>query len=88
MHAETSTFSYSENLNCQLHRTLTVFDKLPDAAYVALPVVCALFSCSPSTVWRRVQSGQLISPHRIGNRTTRWNVGEIRAALTLIHDKG
>lgn len=68
--------------------TLAYFDSLPDAAFVSLPVVCALFSCSRATVWRRVQSGQLIAPHRIGSRTTRWCVKELRDVLARIKATG
>lgn len=63
------------------HPAFQAFDTLPDAAFVPLAVVCALFSCSPATAWRRVRQGQLVAPHRIGTRTTRWQVGELRAAL-------
>lgn len=62
-------------------QTLDNWDCLPDSSYVSLLVVCALFSCSPATVWRRVSSGELVAPHRIGKRTTRWKVGELRNAL-------
>lgn len=65
----------------QPHPALTNFSFLPNEAFVPLPVVCALFSCAPATVWRRVRKGLLVSPHRIGLRTTRWNVGELRQAL-------
>lgn len=65
----------------QIHPTVAVFDKLPESAFVPLFVVCALFCCSPATVWRRVRAGQLASPHRIGLRTTRWRVGDLRKDL-------
>ncbi len=65
-------------------QTLKNFESLPSAGYVDLQVVCALFSCSKATVWRRVRQGQLVAPHRIGARTTRWSVGEIRVALAGI----
>lgn len=63
------------------HPALKNFDALPNSAFVQLCIVCALFCCSPATVWRRVRSGELVAPHRIGARTTRWQVGELRAAL-------
>lgn len=62
-----------------LHPALVAFDQLPDAAFVPLPVVCALLGCSPATVWRRVRTGQLPQPHRLGTRTTRWSVGDLRS---------
>lgn len=67
-----------------LHLALKNFDELPDSAYVPLLIVCALLSCSPATVWRRVRSGQLVSPVRIGSRTTRWKVGDLRRALSAM----
>lgn len=65
----------------KLHSSLASFESLPSSAFVQLRVVCTLFCCSPATVWRRVRSGELVAPHRIGARTTRWQVGELRAAL-------
>lgn len=64
-----------------LHPALLGFDSLPDSSFVPLPVVCSLFSCSPATAWRRVKSGQLVAPHKLGLRTTRWNVGQLRQVL-------
>lgn len=60
---------------------LARFDTLPDAAYVRLPVVTALFACSKASVWRYVKSQRLPVPHKFGSRVTAWNVGELRAAL-------
>jgi predicted DNA-binding transcriptional regulator AlpA len=57
------------------------FDDLPDSANVPVKVVGALFGCSTATVWRWVRSGHLVAPHRFGLRSTRWSVGELRAAL-------
>lgn len=54
-------------------------DDLPDSALVDQPVVEGLFKCSPATVWRWVKSGLLPAPVRRG-RTTRWVVGQLRAA--------
>jgi len=64
-----------------VHPMLSAFDALPESAFVSLCVVCALFGCSPATVWRRVRTGQLVTPHRIGLRTTRWRVGDLRKEL-------
>lgn len=57
------------------------FDQLPDSAHVRQPTVEALFGISAATVWRRVKSGHLPKPHRHGERTTTWAVGELRAVL-------
>lgn len=76
-----STVKLANPLYPQLHPSLQGFDSLPDSSFVPLSVVCSLFSCSRATAWRRVRSGQLVAPHRIGSRTTRWQVGELREAL-------
>lgn len=64
-----------------LKPSLTLFSQLPDAAFVHLDIVCKLYSCSPATAWRRVKSGHIPQPHRLGARSTRWNVGELRQSL-------
>ena len=63
--------------------SLADFDTAPASAYVRLPVVCKLFSCSPATVWRRVQDGMIPAPKKFGPRHTAWNIGELRKALGL-----
>ncbi len=59
------------------------FDHLPDAAFVRLPVVAMLFATSQANVWRWVHQGIIPEPRRFSNRTTAWNVGEIRQALEV-----
>ncbi|TXH85591.1 AlpA family phage regulatory protein [Thauera aminoaromatica] len=60
---------------------LANFDQLPNSANVRLPVVMALFACSPATVWRRVKKGTLPAPRKLSEAVTAWNVGELRKAL-------
>jgi predicted DNA-binding transcriptional regulator AlpA len=61
---------------------LTNFDDLPDAANVRLPTVKLLYGISAATVWRL--SGKSIpAPRKISARVTAWNVGELRAALSM-----
>ena len=60
---------------------LTSFDTLPSDSFVRLPVVCALWSVSPSTAWRLVESGTLPRPHKIGPRVRCWRVGDLRSRL-------
>lgn len=62
------------------------FSILPSEAQVRLPVVKALFGISSSTVWRMVKSGTL-NAYKITERTTTFNVGEIRALLSS-HKEG
>jgi predicted DNA-binding transcriptional regulator AlpA len=61
---------------------LRLFDELPDSAHVPIDTVCGLYCCSNATIWRRVRSGEIITPVRFGSRTTRWNVGDLRRALS------
>jgi predicted DNA-binding transcriptional regulator AlpA len=77
----TSAIQSANRPSPQTHPALIAFDTLPDSAFVPLPVVCGIYGCSPATAWRRVRAGQIVAPRRIGSRTTRWNVGEIRADL-------
>ena len=56
------------------------FDLLPDSAHVRQPVVEGLCGCSASTVWRMVKRGELPPPHKITDRISGWNVGELRSA--------
>lgn len=56
------------------------FNELPDCATVRMPVVAALFSISPATVWRWQKAGHLPSPIRTGG-VTRWRVGDLRAFI-------
>ena len=61
-----------------------IFDALPDAAFVRLPTVALLFGVSPATIWRRVASGDLPAPCRLGPRTTTWQVGPLREKLRAL----
>jgi len=57
------------------------FDTMPADAYVRLPVVCALFSCSVPTVWRRVKAGAIPKPYKLSPGMSAWRVGELRTAM-------
>jgi len=58
------------------------FDYLPDSSYVRQPVVEALYACSAASVWRGVAAGRIPKPKKLSPRTTCWNVGELRRALS------
>lgn len=60
---------------------LSNFDELPNSANVRLPVAMGLFGVSAATIWRLVKSKKLIT-HKLTPRTTTFNVGELRAALS------
>lgn len=57
------------------------FEHAPDSGYVRLPVVCALFSVSPATVWRWARRGRIPSPRKLSEGVSAWNVGELRQVL-------
>jgi predicted DNA-binding transcriptional regulator AlpA len=65
-------------------KALAAFDSLPDSAFVRLPTVAALFATSTATVWRRVKSGQLPAPVKLGPQISAWRVGELRAVLASL----
>lgn len=67
-------------VNTQPH-PVSIFDSLPSDAYVNIQSVKALFACSSATVWREVKRGHIPKPYKLAMRTTRWNVGELRASL-------
>ena len=58
-----------------------LFDQLSDLALVRLPEAKKLFGVSAPTVWRRVKSGHIPAPVKVGLRTTCWQVGKLRAHL-------
>ncbi|MBB5458696.1 AlpA family transcriptional regulator [Paraburkholderia sp. Cpub6] len=60
--------------------TLASFNDLPDEAHVDVRVVGALYGIATPTVWRRVRDGSIAKPRKFG-ASSRWNVGELRAAL-------
>ena len=60
--------------------SLVTFDFMPDSAYVRLPVVTKLFGVSRATVWRWSKMGK-ITATRLAEKTTGWNVGNLRKVL-------
>lgn len=56
------------------------FDQLSHACQVRLPVVKAMLSVSSATVWRLVAAKKLTA-YKLTERTTTFNVGELRALL-------
>lgn len=57
------------------------FDYLPDSAYVRLPVLKGLFGVSGASIWRGVKNQSIPKPVKLTERTTAWNVGELREVL-------
>lgn len=64
-----------------INPALRDFDQLPDNAQVRLPVVKALLGVSAATVWRLVRKNKL-STYKLTERTTTFNVGELKKFLT------
>ncbi len=60
---------------------LSNFDRLPDSAYIRLPVMVGLFGVSTASIWRGIKNNFIPKPVKISERTTAWNVGVVRKAL-------
>jgi predicted DNA-binding transcriptional regulator AlpA len=69
-----------QNIKRRVTGALETFPYLPDTALIDVRVVCALLGRSRASVWRDVERGCLASPVKVGC-STRWRVGDIRAAL-------
>lgn len=63
-----------------INPALRDFDQLPNSQQVRLPVVKALLGVSSATVWRMVKKQQ-IRTYKLTERTTTFNVGELRELL-------
>lgn len=59
---------------------LANFDQLPNSQQVRLPVATALLGVSNATLWRMVKAKR-INAYKLTERTTSFNVGELRALL-------
>ena len=74
------------NLNEVCKTSLAFFDSLPADANIRLPVMLCLYACSRATLYRHIQKGLAPKPHRLGLRTSVWQVGEVRASLQKLHN--
>ena len=72
-------FQMSQN-TISINPTLRDFSILPPEAQVRLPIVKSLLSVSSATVWRMVRAKRL-NAYKLTERTTTFNVGEIREFL-------
>lgn len=70
----------SERIRRRVDRALETFPFLPDEALIGVHVVSALLGRSKASIWRDVERGRLASPVKVGH-STRWRVGDVRAAL-------
>ncbi|WP_287700464.1 AlpA family phage regulatory protein [Desulfovibrio sp.] len=51
----------------------------PSEGFVRLHQVLQMFPFSRTTLWRKVKAGQFPEPHKLGPRTSAWDVNELRA---------
>lgn len=59
-------------------------DGFPDCGFVSARTLAALFAVSEVTIWRWSKAGKLPVPRKLGGNTTRFNVGEVRAAIVKL----
>jgi len=79
---------YSENIAQRVKRTLELMPFLPDDALIDIRVVCALRGRSRASIWRDAAQGRLPRPVRVGARSARWRVGDVRAAMKCVEAAG
>jgi predicted DNA-binding transcriptional regulator AlpA len=60
------------------------FDDLPASAQVPARTLASLLDVSEVTIWRWSKIGKLPRPRKLGGNTTRFNVGEVRAAFAKL----
>jgi hypothetical protein len=63
-----------------LNESTRNFDTLPDGAWVPDTTAGVVLGVSRATIWRMSKAGRLTAK-KIGERTTRFSVREIRAIL-------
>lgn len=63
---------------------LQQFDDLPASAHIPARTLATLLDISEVSVWRWAKAGKLPRPRKLGANTTRFNVGEVREALTKL----
>ena len=54
---------------------------LPQEGFVRLPVILKVLSIGKTTWWCGVRDGTFPKPIKMGKRTARWNVKDIRALI-------
>lgn len=67
---------------------LSNFDKLPDSAFIRLPVLAGLGLGSPATIWRKVKEQRLPAPVKLSKQCAAWQVGVIRRHIAELVEKG
>jgi predicted DNA-binding transcriptional regulator AlpA len=64
--------------------TVENLDAFPDCGFISARSLAAMLSVSQVTIWRWAKDGMLPAPRKLGEGTTRWNVGEVRVALARL----
>ena len=64
----------------KINSALAHADSMPNCAMIRLPVVKGLLGISSATIWRMVKLGKL-KTYKLTERTTTFNLGEIRELL-------
>lgn len=54
---------------------------LPQEGFIRLPVILKVLSIGKTTWWCGVRDGKFPKPIKMGKRTARWNVKDIRALI-------
>lgn len=70
-----------KDLTQNIPQALVNFNLMPSSAFIRLPVLKALYGVSSATIWRGVKNGTIPKPVKLTERTTAWNVGQVRADL-------
>ena len=70
----------AEAKQARISKAVSGFDKAPDTGQVPVEVVAELAGISRATAYRYSKAGILPAPRKFGG-SSRWNVGELRAAL-------
>lgn len=52
---------------------------LPSEGFIRVCQVLQMFPISRTTLWRKVNAGEFPKPHKLGPRTTVWDMDELRA---------
>jgi len=68
--------------------SISNFDSLPASGFVDDKTVASVLGCSRNTVWRKARYGEggFPKPVKVGPKSTRWQVGAIRAFIDSLTD--
>ena len=76
------SMAFDYNYLLRLPDSVANFDNLPAEALVNLKTVMMLSSRSKSSVYRDIQACRLAKPIRIGPKSSRWRVCDVKEYLT------